>query len=133
MADVAATADKFWSGCSISFSAKIAVAIAALASASGAAALIADFDPIAWVSESAPKDITTASFDARFFPGSAPNVLSTNLPLPVVQSFVFRTQNKISGSQSIGGTPINLAILIAEKTRSREITRYLWVHSNEER
>src|SRR5258706_6895381 len=86
MADVAATADKFWSGCSISSSARIAVAIAALASASGAAALIADFDPIAWASEPAPKDIATASFDARFFPGSAPNVLSTNLPLPVVQS-----------------------------------------------
>ena len=95
MADVAATADKFWSGCSISFSAKIAVVIAALASASGAATLIADFDPIALGSESAPKDITTASFDARFFPGSAPNVLSTNLPLPVVQSLSSELEIKL--------------------------------------
>jgi hypothetical protein len=95
MADVAATADKFWSGCGISFSAKIAVVIAALASASGAAALIADFDPIAWASESAPKDITTASFDARFIPGSAPNVLSTNLPLPVVQSLSSELEIKL--------------------------------------
>jgi len=44
MGDVAATAGKLWSGCSISFSAKIALVIAALASAS--AALMADFDPI---------------------------------------------------------------------------------------
>jgi hypothetical protein len=85
MAGVAATAARLCSGCSISFSAKIVVVTAALASASGTAALIADFDPISWASGSTPKDIT-ASFDARFFPGSAPNLLSTNLALPLVQS-----------------------------------------------
>jgi hypothetical protein len=57
-----------------------------LASALGGAALIADFGPITWASESAPKDIITASFDARFFPGAAPDLLSTNHPLPLVQS-----------------------------------------------
>jgi Protein of unknown function (DUF2778) len=85
MGDVAATADKLRSGCSISFS-KITLVIAALASASGAAALIANFDPIPWTSEPAPKDITTASFDARFFPGSAPDLPSTNYLVPLVQS-----------------------------------------------
>ena len=86
MADVAATADMLGSGCSTSFFAKIALVIAALASASGAAALIADFDPITWTAESAPKEIITASFDARFFPGSAPDLPSTNYPVPLVQS-----------------------------------------------
>jgi Protein of unknown function (DUF2778) len=86
MGDVAAAAGKLWSGCSISFSAKITLVIAALASASGAAALIADFGPIPWTSEPGPKDIATASFDARFFPGSAPDLPSTNYLVPLVQS-----------------------------------------------
>ena len=99
MADVAATADKFWSGCSISFSAKIALVIAALASASGAAALIADFDPIPWTPEPAPKDITTVSFDARFFPGSAANALSTNLTPPLVQSLSSELEIKFQNAK----------------------------------
>jgi hypothetical protein len=86
MADVAATADMLGSGCSTSFFAKIALVIAALASASRAAALIADFDPITWNAESASKEIITASFDARFFPGSAPDLPSTHYPVPLVQS-----------------------------------------------
>src|SRR5438552_12078357 len=87
MTCVAAIADKHASGCSISFSGKLALVIAALASASGAAALIADFAPITWDFESASsKDIITSSFNARFFSGSESNLLSTNFPRPLVQS-----------------------------------------------
>ena len=87
MTYVATTADTPASGRSISFFGKIALVIAAFASASGAAALIGDFDPITWHSESASsKDIIASSFNARFFSGSASNLLSTDFPRPVVQS-----------------------------------------------
>lgn len=69
----------------MSFAGPMALAVAALASASGVAAWISDFDPVAWipvasVSEpAAPKNITT-SFDERFSLGSAFNFLSADIP-----------------------------------------------------
>jgi hypothetical protein len=83
MTYVTATADKVPSGHGISFSGTIALVIVALAS--GAAAWIAY--PLTWVSDSASSiDINTSSFNARFFSGSASNLLSTDFPRPPVQS-----------------------------------------------
>jgi hypothetical protein len=79
MAYVTSKADKVPSGRGISFAGTIALVIAALAS--GAAAWIGDFDPVAWFSGSAsPKDINTSSFDDRFSVASAPYLLSTDIP-----------------------------------------------------
>ena len=87
MAYVTSKADKVPSGRGISFSGTIALVIAAFASASGVAAWIADFDPVAWVSEPAsPKDISTSSFDDRFSVGSAPDLFSTEIPRSLVRS-----------------------------------------------
>jgi hypothetical protein len=80
MAYVASKA-KAPSGRGISFSRTTVLVIAAFALASGAAASIGDFDPAAWFSDSAsPKGIDTSSFDDRFSVGSAPNLLSTDIP-----------------------------------------------------
>jgi hypothetical protein len=81
MAYVTSKADKVPSGRGISFSGTIALVIAVFALASGAAAWIGDFDPVSWFSDSAsPKDISTSSFDDRFSVGSAPNLLSMDIP-----------------------------------------------------
>jgi hypothetical protein len=74
---LAATADKPSSGRSISFYGKIALVIAAIPVASGAAVWISDIDPIPWVSSSfSQRPIDTTPFEARFSPGSASNSLS---------------------------------------------------------
>jgi hypothetical protein len=82
MAYVTSKRDKVPSRRGISFSAAIALVFAGLALASGTAAWIGDFDPLAWVSHPAsPKDINASSFDDRFSVALAPNLLSTNIPL----------------------------------------------------
>jgi hypothetical protein len=76
-----ATVDRF-SSLSTLFSGKIALGIAAFALASGAAAWIADFDPVAGTSDSAtPNDAYASSFDDRFQPGSVFNSPPTGFPL----------------------------------------------------
>jgi Protein of unknown function (DUF2778) len=81
MAYVTSKADKVPSGRGISFSGTIALVIAAFALASGVAARISDFDPVAWVADSpSPKDIDASSFDDRFSVGSAPHLSSTDIP-----------------------------------------------------
>src|SRR6202022_4110901 len=81
MAYVTSIADRVPSGRGISFSRTIVLVIAAFALASGAAVWIGDFDSVAWFSDSAsPKAIDTSSFDDRFSVGSAPNLLSTDIP-----------------------------------------------------
>jgi hypothetical protein len=77
MTYVAAAADKVPSGHGISFSSKIALAIAAFALGN------ADFHRAAWISDPAsPNTIDTPSFDDRFFPGLVPNSRSTDSPSP---------------------------------------------------
>jgi Protein of unknown function (DUF2778) len=79
MTYVAVKAGKVPLGRGTSFSGAIALVVAALASA--AAAWIDDFNPVAWVSDSAsPKDIGASSFDDRFSVASASD-LSTGIPL----------------------------------------------------
>jgi hypothetical protein len=81
MAYVTSQADKVPSGRGSSFSGTIALVIAAFALASGVAAWMSDFDPVAWVSDSpSPKDINASSFDDRFSVGSAPDLFSTDTP-----------------------------------------------------
>jgi hypothetical protein len=81
MAYVTSKADRVPSDRGISFSRTILLVIAAFALASGAAASIGDFDLVAWYSDSAsPTGIDTSSFDDRFSAGSAPNLLSTDIP-----------------------------------------------------
>jgi hypothetical protein len=81
MAYVTSKADRVPSGLGISCARTILWVIAAVALASGAAAWIADLDPVAWDLDSAPpKGIDTSSFDERFSVGSAPNLLSTEIP-----------------------------------------------------
>jgi hypothetical protein len=78
-----------------SFSTAIPSAIAALALASGVAAWIGDFDPAAWLSESAfPKDISTLSFSDRFAAGSAPGLLSADIPRSFVRSLPLELEIK---------------------------------------
>jgi Protein of unknown function (DUF2778) len=88
MTCVATIADKLSSGPNISLSGKTALVIAALALASGAAALIAHLDPVAWVSNPALSKTTDATpFDARFLPGPASHSLSMGLsPHRLVES-----------------------------------------------
>jgi type VI secretion system (T6SS) effector TldE1-like protein len=62
------------SGRGISRSGTGLLVVAAVALASGAAASIGDFDPVAWYSDS------ISSFDDRFSVGSGPNLLSTEIP-----------------------------------------------------
>jgi Tlde1 domain len=79
MAYVSSKADQVPSGRGISRSGTGLLVIAAFALASGAAASIGDFDPVAWYSDSA-STIDTSSFDDRFSVGSVPNLLSTDIP-----------------------------------------------------
>jgi hypothetical protein len=76
MAYVTSKSDQVPSGRGISRSGTALLVIAAFALASGAAASIGDFDPVAWYSDSA----SARSFDDRFSVGSAPNLLSTDIP-----------------------------------------------------
>src|ERR1035437_5597833 len=74
---LATIAEKLSADPSTSLSGKTASVIAALALASGAAALIAHIDPVAWVSNPAFSKTTDATpFDARFLPGPASHLLS---------------------------------------------------------
>jgi hypothetical protein len=80
MAYVALKAGKVPLGRGTSFSGTIAFVIAAFALASGVAAWIGDFDPAAWVSDSASsRDIDTSSFDDRFSVASTPDLFSTGI------------------------------------------------------
>jgi hypothetical protein len=80
MAYIALKAGNVPLGRGTSFSATIALVIAGFALASGVAASIGNFDPVAWVPDSAsPQDIDASSFDDRFSVASAP-VLSTGIP-----------------------------------------------------
>jgi Protein of unknown function (DUF2778) len=85
---VATIADKPFSGSSISLSGKTASVIAALALASGAAALIGHLDPVALVSNPALSKTTDETpFDARFLPGPESHSLSMGLsPRRLVES-----------------------------------------------
>jgi hypothetical protein len=76
MAYVTSKADQVPSGRGVSRSGTVLLAIAGFALASGAAASLGDFDPVAWVSDSA--DIS--SFDDRFSVGSGTNLLSADIP-----------------------------------------------------
>jgi Protein of unknown function (DUF2778) len=86
MANVTSRSDKVPSDRGISFSGTMALVIAALALASGVAARISDFDPVAWVADSPSprdidaKDIDASSFDDRFSVGSASDLFSTDIP-----------------------------------------------------
>ena len=82
------TAGQLVSGRGISFSGRTASVIAAFALASGAAALIADCDPVAWATNSAPSIITDAvPFEARFLPVPVSRSLSSGLsPVLLVDS-----------------------------------------------
>jgi hypothetical protein len=81
MAYVTSKVDQVPSGRGISRSGTALLVGAALALASGAAASIGDFDPVAWYSDSASsKDTDSSPFDDRFSVGSVPNLLSTDIP-----------------------------------------------------
>ena len=85
MTYVAATIDKNSSRPGISFSGPIALAIVALALASGAAAWTAY--PVPWaLGFASSEDIDTSSFEDRFPANSASNLLLTDLLRPVAQS-----------------------------------------------
>jgi hypothetical protein len=86
MTYVTTVADKVLS--SISFSGTIILIIVALVS--GAAAWITY--PVVAVSDS-------ASFNARFFAGSASSLRLTDFPLPLVQSLAFATRDQIATSK----------------------------------
>jgi hypothetical protein len=76
MAYVTSKIDQVPSGRGISRSGTVLLVIAGFALASGAAASIGDFDPVAWYSDSA----SSRSFDDRFSVDLAPNLLSTDIP-----------------------------------------------------
>jgi hypothetical protein len=80
MTGTTATADRSSSSYGTSFTSKVALGLAAFAIASGTAAWIADFDPVAWISASVPpNDAHALSFDDRFRTGSVINSLPMDL------------------------------------------------------
>jgi hypothetical protein len=79
MAYVTSQADRVSSGRGKSRSGTLLLVVAGFALASGAAASIGDFDPVAWVSAAYPKGIDASSFDDRFSAGSATTLLSTDI------------------------------------------------------
>ena len=84
MTYVAATANKIRSGHGVSFSAAIALVVAALALASGVTAWITD--PATWISEIASlRDINASSFDDRFVSGPKSNLLSMDFSRRLAQ------------------------------------------------
>jgi hypothetical protein len=97
MTYVSASADRFPSGRRISLPGKIALTLAASVLASGAAAWIADVDPVALVSNPAsPKDTYGSSFDARFTPDSTFSSLPLDFsPRPLVQSLYSELEIKL--------------------------------------
>lgn len=88
MAYVTDFADKVRADNVGSFSGKISWIVALFLSATGTAAWIADFDPVASITASASStDTDAASFDARFLQGAMPHSSSTLVaPPPFVQS-----------------------------------------------
>jgi hypothetical protein len=72
MANVTSKTEQASSGRGISRSGTGLLVVAAFALASGAAASIGDFDPVAWYSD-------VSSFDDRFSVGSGPNLLSSEI------------------------------------------------------
>ncbi len=92
------TADGFPSRRTISSSATIALVLVAFALASGAAAWLADLDPVALLSHPAvlednptpSEDTPTSSFDDRFSVDSAPDSISTDIRLRPLAQFVSR-------------------------------------------
>ena len=102
MAHVATTADQLVSGRGISLSRRTASVIAAFAMASGAAALIADFDPVAWLSNPVPSDnADEAPFVARFLPDQLSRSLSMDLsPVHLVESLSPELEIKFQQAKS---------------------------------
>jgi hypothetical protein len=82
---------------------KTASVIAALALASGAAALIAHLDPAAWVTDPAFSKTTDATpFDARFLPGPASDWLSMGLsPHQLVESLSPKLEIKFQQAKGL--------------------------------
>ena len=81
MTGITATADKSSLGYSTLFASRIALGIAAFALASGAAAWITDFNPVAGNWDSAtPNDANALSFDDRFQTGSVFVSLPADFP-----------------------------------------------------
>jgi Protein of unknown function (DUF2778) len=101
MAYITLEADKVPSVRGISFPGTIPSAIAAFVLASGVAAWIGDFDPLAWLSNPAfPKDISTSSFSDRFAAGSAPGLFSADIPRSFVRSLPLELEIKFKEAKS---------------------------------